>query len=202
MSLFKKFFKKLDDQAGDDQDASKYMPKKNLPLDEQFIDNFTKQGGRFLYCTDEDGVNESLQSIIAEHDFQNTEAFCLNNDLSERFGKHPIKFTRYNLNSAFFLTGCEYIIADVGAILFSSNQVKDFKPKVLPHTYVVVATTSQIVASISEGLTGIKLRSGKKIPSNITTLKSFDDGTVVEEKNLMNYGIPIKRLYLILQEDL
>jgi L-lactate utilization protein LutC len=178
------------------------MPKEKLPLDEQFIENFTNQGGRFLYCSNDDEVKQSFNSILREHDFHNSEAFCLKDELVERFQNFPVRFSKYNLNSAFFLTSCEYVISDTGAILFSSNQVKEFKPSELPHTYIVISRASQIVSSISEGLTGIKLRSGKNIPSNITTLKSFDDGKKVEEKNLMNYGVPVKRLYLILQEDL
>ena len=43
----------------------------------------------------------------------------------------------------------------------------------LPENFIVFATTSQFVNTISEGLQGIKAQSKTKIPSNITTIKHF-----------------------------
>ncbi|MGB3592247.1 MAG: LUD domain-containing protein [Nonlabens sp.] len=202
MSLFKKLFKRSNEQDDETGQQSKYMPKEKLPLDELFIEKFQRQGGRFLYCPSEGEVDNFLKDVIEEHDFKNKDVFCLDNALTDRFKDFEINLSKYNINSSFFLTGCEYIIADTGALLFTSNQVKDFKPKELPHTYVVLARMSQLVGSISEGLTGIKLKHKTNIPSNITTLKTFDNGKQVEEQSLLNYGVPMKCLYLILVEDL
>jgi hypothetical protein len=40
-------------KAGTGVDRSKYMPEEKLPLDEQFIHNFTQHGGRFAYAVSE-----------------------------------------------------------------------------------------------------------------------------------------------------
>jgi hypothetical protein len=58
------------------------------------------------------------------------------------------------------------------------------------------------VESIGEGLRGIKHQSRGHIPTNITTLKNFKEATAKQEKDLMHYGAPHKRLYLLLLEDL
>ena len=180
------------------------MPEEKLPLDEQFIHNFTKQGGRFLYAVDEQEVQQHFEDILVEHDFFETPVFCYNQHLKERFNGFNLQYNQDKIDSSFFLSSCEYIIADNGAILFSSNQIKENKPKQLPSTFVILASTSQIVESIGEGLRGIKHNSKDTIPSNITTLKNFQDHSVTKdkEKDLMNYGAPNKRLYLILLEDL
>ncbi len=207
MSIFKKFFKKTTDAGGTGKSSperSKYMPEEKLPLDEQFIHNFTQQGGRFLYAVDENEVQQHFEDILVEHDFFETQVFCYDERLAQRFGDFNLSFNQYDKDSSFLLSTCEYIIADNGAILFSSNQIKERKPKQLPETFVILGCTSQIVESIGEGLRGIKINSKETIPTNITTLKNFQDSSVVKdkEKDLMNYGIPNKRLYLILLEDL
>ena len=91
------------------------------------------------------------------------------------------------------------MIADSGAILVSSNQIKEKKLLELPDNFIILASTSQIVHSISEGLNGIKEKNRKNIPSNITTIKNFEPQ---KEKDFLSYGSSSKNLYLLLLEDL
>jgi hypothetical protein len=83
--------------------------------------------------------------------------------------------------------------------LLSSNQIKEKKLNELPANFVIFATTSQIVDSISEGLRIIKNQSSGYIPSNITTIQDFE---TEKEKDFMSYGSSTKNLYLLLLEDL
>ena len=69
----------------------------------------------------------------------------------------------------------------------------------LPSNFVIFATTSQLVESISEGLRIIKNKSKQYIPSNITTIQDFENN---KEKDFMSYGSSTKNLYLLLLEDL
>jgi hypothetical protein len=207
MNIFKNIFKKSFDSGNKNRTStgrSKYMPDEKLPLDEQFIHNFTQHGGRFLYAVDENEIQQHFEDILVEHDFFETDVFCSDEQLKNRFNDFNLQYNKSKVNSSFFLTTCEYIISDNGAILFSSSQIKESKPKELPGTFVVLASTSQIVESIGEGLRGIKFHSKGVIPTNITTLKNFQEKSVNEEreKELMNYGFPNKRLYLLLLEDL
>jgi L-lactate utilization protein LutC len=110
------------------------------------------------------------------------------------------KLTYDNLSTpVFFLSSCENLIADEGSILFSSNQLKHFKPNELPTNMIVFATTSQIVNSKSDGLRRIKSTHEKNYPSNITTIKYFEE---VKEQDFLHYGSCHKNLYLLLLEDL
>jgi L-lactate utilization protein LutB len=205
MSIFKKFFKKSSDSdpnAGPGKERSKYMPDEKPPLDEEFIHNFQHQGGRFLYAIDEKEVQQHFEDILVEHDYFEKDILCFDEELSKRFDGFNLNFTSSNLKADFFLSTCEFIIANNGALLFSSRQVKETKPLELPDTYVILASTSQIVESIGEGLRGIKHQSRGHIPTNITTLKNFKEATAKQEKDLMHYGAPHKRLYLLLLEDL
>jgi L-lactate utilization protein LutB len=207
MSIFKKFFNISKKSEGShhhksDDENSMYIPENSLPIDEKFIENFTNQGGRFLYCLDSNEVDENLQEILQEHNFINTSCYCPSPNIKERFKSFNIDLNGKTSNSEFFLSTCEFIIADSGAILFSSNQVREFKSIELPDTYIIIASTSQIVESIGEGLRGIKVKNNASIPSNITTLKHFREQSVQEQKDLMHYGSAHKTVYLLLLEDL
>ena len=99
----------------------------------------------------------------------------------------------------FILAGCENLIAEDGAVLFSSNQIKQLKPNELPDNIIILATTSQIVENKSDGLRVIKKKYDKDYPTNITTIKYFEKAV---EEDFLNYGSSAKNLYLLLLEDL
>ena len=102
-------------------------------------------------------------------------------------------------NPKFLFATCENLIAEDGSILFSSNQIKQRKPNELPTNIVILATTSQIVESTSDGLRMIKKKYEKDYPTNITTIKYFEK---VKEEDFLHYGSSAKNLYLLLLENL
>ena len=202
MSLFKKIFgsksKPLQDMNSADE-RGKYMPQIELPIDERFTINFRKNGGKFLPSPPPTDPSHSLPTILLENDWETKEVLCFDDKLQEQFDNFDMKFSRINMNASFYLASCEYLIADNGSILVCSNQIKEKKLNDLPDNFVILATTSQLVTTIGEGLRGIKNKYKSNIPSNITTIKHFQ---VQEEKDFLSYGSSSKNLYLLLLEDL
>lgn len=202
MSLFRKIFgpKSYDSQEHLKNDArSKYMPDIELPIDERFTINFKGNGGKFLYCEDQNEVNQNLLNIIEENNWQDKNILIYDKRLVNKFTDFNLKITKRSSEAEYFFTTCEFLIANDGSLLISSNQIAEKKLKDLPANFVIFATTSQFVETISEGLRGIKDKNKEKIPSNITTIKHFkasDDG------DFLSYGSSTKNLYLLLLEDL
>ena len=102
-------------------------------------------------------------------------------------------------NPRFLFASCENLIADDGSVLFSSKQIKQHKPHELPSNIVILATTSQMVETKSDGMRAIKKKYDKEYPSNITTVKYFEKA---KEEDFLQYGSSAKNLYLLLLEDL
>lgn len=201
MSLFRKFFGTSEDDDDNDKKhdvKSPYSPDVVLPIDEQFTFNFKENGGKFIYCENLDEIAENFENILAENDWFECNAQCHDSRLLYLLDDN--KITHNNTSTpVFFLSSCENLIADEGSILFSSNQFKHFKPNELPTNMIVFATTSQIVNSKSDGLRRIKSTHEKNYPSNITTIKYFEE---VKEQDFLHYGSCHKNLYLLLLEDL
>ena len=201
MSLFRKFFGSLgEDEENDKKNIVKspYTPDVTLPIDEQFTHNFKENGGKFIYCENLSEIAENFENILAENDWFESNAQCYDSRLLYLLNEN--KLTNDNSSTpVFFLSSCENLIADEGSILFSSNQFKHFKPNELPTNMIVFATTSQIVNSKSDGLRRIKSTHEKNYPSNITTIKYFEE---VKEQDFLHYGSCHKNLYLLLLEDL
>ena len=202
MSLFRKIFGKKTEypnQNVDDDGRSKYMPEIELPIDERFTIQFKANGGKFLYCINQSEVNENFRNILIENGWEDEKVFLIDKRLEEKFKSFNFDITNSVNDGTFFLTTCEYLVANDGSLLISSNQIKEKKLKELPDNFIIFATTSQLVENISEGLRGIKDNNKSKIPTNITTIKHFK---VSEEKDFLSYGSSSKNLYLLLLEDL
>lgn len=201
MSLFRKIFgKKTADpnQNIHGDGRSKYMPEIELPIDERFTIQFKANGGKFLYSIDQSEVNENLRNIIVENGWEDEKVFMIDKRLEKKFKSFNFNTTKSVKEGTFFLTTCEYLVANDGSLLISSNQIKEKKLKELPDNFIIFATTSQIVENISEGLRGIK-NNKSTIPTNITTIKHFK---INEENDFLSYGSSSKNLYLLLLEDL
>jgi len=202
MSLFRKIFgKKTDDpnQNVDDDGRSKYMPEIERNIDERFTIQYKANGGKFLYCIDQSEINENFKNILIENGWEDENVFLIDKRLEKKFKSFSFKTTKSVNESVFFFSTCEYLVANDGSLLISSNQIKEKKLKELPANFIIFATTSQLVENISEGLRGIKDNNKSKIPTNITTIKHFK---VSEEKDFLSYGSSSKNLYLLLLEDL
>jgi hypothetical protein len=201
MSLFRKIFGSGND-ASDEESQSEFsnIPSSFslLPVDEKFTYNFKKNGGKFLYCENLSEVKDHFEHILEENDWFESEALCYEPKLYSMLDENKIKYEK-PANPKFLFASCENLLADEGSVLFSSNQIKQNKPNDLPTNIVILATTSQILETKSDGLRVIKKKYDKDYPTNITTIKYFEKA---KDENFLQYGSTAKNLYLLLLEDL
>lgn len=200
MSLFRKFFGTGNDSSDEEKESEFNNLQANLsaPADEKFTFNFKKNGGKFLYCENLGEVKEQFENILEENDWFESEAMCFEPKLYHLLDENKLEYKNVT-EPKFLLASCENLIADEGSILFSSNQIKQNKPNDLPVNIVIIATTSQILESKSDGLRVIKKKYDKDYPTNITTIKYFEKA---KEEDFLQYGSSAKNLYLLLLEDL
>ena len=200
MSLFRKFFGTGNDSSAEENqnEYNNLHSDLSAPADEKFTFNFKKNGGKFLYCENLDEVREQFENILEENDWFESEAMCFEPKLHTMLDENKISYAKSS-NPKFLLASCENLIADEGSVLFSSNQIKQNKPNELPTNIVILATTSQILESKSDGLRVIKKKYDRDYPTNITTIKYFEKA---KEEDFLQYGSAPKNLYLLLLEDL
>lgn len=197
MSFLKKLFNKSEKSPEDEEIQKQEVI---LSLDDLFVHNFIKKGGKFLYSTSQEEVTSHLIDILDENKWTNIT--CLNEvQLSYFLDRLSIEVnTDTNLKTPIFTT-CEHLISNLGSILFSSNQLKELKLSSLSDDFIVFAKTSQFVKNMGEGLTGIKSNFKENIPTNICAIKNF-----TKENDEQNYlsadNSNTKNLYLLLLEDL
>jgi hypothetical protein len=201
MSLFRKIFGTGNDASSEEsQSEFSNIPSSFslLPVDEKFTYNFKKNGGKFLYCENLSEVKDHFEHILEENDWFESEALCYEPKLFSMLDENKLNYDKPT-NPKFLFASCENLLADEGSVLFSSNQIKQNKPNDLPTNIIILATTSQILETKSDGLRVIKKKYDKDYPTNITTIKYFEKA---KDENFLQYGSTAKNLYLLLLEDL
>ncbi|MFZ4671409.1 MAG: lactate utilization protein B/C [Flavobacterium sp.] len=201
MSIFRKIFGTGND-ASDEESQSEFNNTPSsfslLPVDEKFTYNFKKNGGKFLYCENLNEVKDQFLNILEENDWFECEALCYETKLFSILDENKLLYDKPS-NPKFLFASCENLIADEGSVLFSSNQIKQNKPNDLPINIIILATTSQILETKSDGLRVIKKKYDKDYPTNITAIKYFEKA---KDEDFLQYGSTAKNLYLLLLEDL
>jgi len=197
MNFFKKLFTQK--QPVDEDTTTIQSVISDLPLDDNFVQNFIQKGGKFLYCAHQEEVNQNLVNIINENQWE--KVVCVNDDLKKILTIIDTESTSDINNDYPFLTFCEHLISSEGSIMFSSEQVHEKKIVDLPDYFIVFAKTSQLVRNKSEALMGLRKTYNKNFPTNISSIKSYVPERVDED--FLNYGNNnAKSLYLLLLEDL
>ena len=147
-----------------------------------------------------DEVHLNFDNILLENNWYESDVLCLDDNLKNLFKGYNLNFGK-KINAPFFLTTCENLVADKGSLFVCSKQLKEMKLQEVPKNIVVLATTSQIINTIGEGLKLINDNNKGNIPSNITTIEHFQEAKE-GDTDFLTYGSVAKNLYLLLLEDL
>ncbi|AWG23356.1 lactate utilization protein B/C [Flavobacterium faecale] len=200
MNIFSKLFgsSNATSKEENNKENKASLPENNLSIDEQFIFNFKKNGGKFLYCENSEEVKEQFENILQENDWYESQVLCYEPTLFTLLDENKLVYNKVT-NPKFLFSTCENLIAEEGSILFSSKQIKQHKPYELPTNIIIMAKTSQILGFKTDGLSAIKRKYEGDYPTNITAIKYFEKA---KEEDFTQYGSSAKNLYLLLLEDL
>ena len=179
-------------------DKSPYLASKKDPKELHFARVFTEKGGKFIFSENVEQTRNYFHRILAENGWGSSDLKSDSKSLNSFFNitVNPEAFE--NKKATVQLLGCEYLIANKGSVLVCSHQIQNLKLDELPENLIILASAAQFVEDVSEAMTMINTRYKEDLPSNITTLNTFDTN---KEDDFLSYGSSTKNLYLLVQED-
>lgn len=158
-------------------------------LDEEFVYNFTREGGKFMFCLSKRSLLLNLNRVLKDNNWDNV--FINESDINDLLERNKDQNHTYK-NADVFISTCDNLVAFNGRIMVSSNQCKNLNFSELPVNHIIIANHSQIVKNLGEGLRRINSKYFKNLPSKITTLKNMNTAR--------NSGTS-KNIYVFLLED-
>lgn len=177
---------------------SQYLPETKEPDEINFARNFTDKGGRFIFCESLTEAQKTYQSILSEHQWKSEQVVCLQGELNQHFDVHLSQpGIQQPADASAMLLTCEYLIANTGGIMICSTQIKKIAVPELQENLIIFASTEQICADVSEGMSALKSKYFNALPTNITTLNPKHPD---RESDFLSYGNNSKNIYLLLVE--
>lgn len=193
-------FQNLFNKEGSDGDK-RLSEEVKKSVDVLFAENFKAKGGKFIYCTSSQESIATYSIILEENNWINKQGVCYSDKLLEGLSGFGIQLQAVSKKktATFLVTHCESLVSDTGSILLSSRQISEKRISDLPQNFIVFASTSQIVQTLSEGLKVINSQGA--IPTNITSVDNFS-AEKKQKQGLVNYMGTSKCVYLLLIENL
>jgi L-lactate dehydrogenase complex protein LldG len=135
--------------------------------EEQFVSEFTRLGGIFVFCEDEATLLSNIAALAETRAWQ--QVMCADDDLAQKLFASGLTVysPETHIESAdVCITGCEALIARTGSVLLTSAQPFGRTAPVYYPVHIIVATVSQILPDIEDGLKLLTAR-GAAMPSMI-----------------------------------
>ncbi len=198
MNFWNNLFGKKKTLKERDDSQSPFMPKKKKPIEVRFASNFTNKGGKFLYADSEDISKSFFKKILIENNWNLSDIACFDESISYLYELNLIegKTSEIEEKKVAFIN-CEFLIANTGGVLISSNQIKNLNLVHLPLNIIISANTKQFANDVSDGMSMLKTLYSDKLPTNITTLNPKDSN---KESDFLSHGQSAKNIYLILNQ--
>jgi L-lactate dehydrogenase complex protein LldG len=161
----------------------------------EFAEQFTQLQGKFIFCVDQQELSEQFAKLCYQNQW--TRIYC-----QEEKWKSIIPDNSAHNNIAgceAAITSCESLIARTGSIVLTSTHQGRI-PSVYAPVHVCIATTSQLVYDIKDGLTALKLKYRDYLPSLIS-LATGPSRTADIEKTLVVGVHGPKEVYCFVIDD-
>ena len=134
----------------------------------EFAEQFTRLGGKFQYCINQQELAFQLGSLVKKQDWK--KIFCLEDSLiasvAAQLEDRRVTDDLGNCDAA--ITGCEALISRTGTIVLSASQPAGRTASVFAPVHICIASTKQLVVDTRDALQVLKEKYGNNLPSLIS----------------------------------
>jgi L-lactate dehydrogenase complex protein LldG len=165
-----------------------------------FAQEFSKLGGRFIYCSNEDELVE--QFILLASAQQWKEVYCVEKNLRDiflhrQFGSFSDKALA---DSDVSITSCDALVARTGTIILSSAGESGRTTSVYAPVHVCVAYTSQLMNNLKDAIEHLIIKYKGTLPSFISFATGPSRTADIEKTLVVGVHGP-KEVYCFLLEN-
>jgi L-lactate dehydrogenase complex protein LldG len=166
--------------------------------EEKYADEFSKLGGKFVYCLDEADMMQQLHALADTMKWP--VVHTRDKGLLHYFHEHQSELIQDAGDMADIQVGvsyCEYLVARTGSAIMSSAQGSGRQLPVYSPIHITVAYAGQVVWDIAEAMQRLKQKYPKRLPSLIS-LTTGPSRTADIEKTLVVGVHGPKEVYVFL----
>lgn len=163
-----------------------------------FAEEFTKLGGKFAFCVNEEDIVQQLAQLIREQSW--TKIYCKEPAFIKIL--HTLSIEPYQSlpDCDVSITGCEYLVARTGSMVLSAAQISGRTTSVYAPIHICIAYNSQLLYDVKDALQFMKEKYKDNFPSFVT-FATGPSRTADIEKTLVTGVHGPKEVYCFLVEN-
>lgn len=176
-----------------------------LPKDDDlsiaFAESFTKAGGKFVYCQDEQHLLEQLELFSDANDWDYI--YCWDESLSEPLSENGFRRCRpgKKLDLAHASLGkCEALLAQEGSLMLTSSTTPDPRLHREAPVHIVIAYFSQVLLNMEEALYYLSMKPENEKPEYVEFICGPSSTRAIEMKKMPS-PLGASELYLFFVDD-
>ncbi|MEI6060005.1 MAG: lactate utilization protein [Bacteroidota bacterium] len=181
-----------------DFDSAVYKQMSDTP-DVNFAQEFTRAGGVFIYCENENELVNTLAALNEECKWH--DVYCAEPEIQYVLNEAGVPFEsdEQSLQGlSVGITSCEFIVARLGSIMVSSKNSR--RLNVYPEIHVVIACVDQLVDDLKDAFQAVQTKYSGKLPSMLSVITGPSRTADIEKTLVMGAHGP-RELILILVES-
>lgn len=166
-----------------------------------FAENFIARKGNFFYAQSLEEFHDQINGFVKERGFK--EIHVWEKELADELQFCNFSFSTQDRNFLQVecgMTLCEALIARTGSMLMTSRQLSGRRLGIFPPVHVVVASTTQILPDVRDGLEFLKKKYGSRLPSMVSLVTGASRTADIEKTLVLGAHGP-KELVLFLIDD-
>ena len=147
-----------------------FQPLADSP-DVNFVTEFTRAGGKFVFCESPDDMLDKIKQLFAERQWN--EAWCNDTALTSMLRHAGISThddTEDFQNMKVAVTGCEALVSRTGSIMVSSRQRSGRRMHIYPERHIVIAFTSQVTTDLNQAIEKVRQKYRGRLPSSVSLI--------------------------------
>ncbi len=178
--------------------AGSFYHTSPLPPVELFCKNLEEVKGVARRVKNEEELLGALQTLIASRGWKTLA--CPESELRKKLSRlKPETVSDLPAHAEVAITGCEYLVAGLGAAVVSSAQAGSRQLFVFPPVHLILARQSQLVETLDEAYQLLIGKYGNNLPSLITTITGPSRTADIEKTLILGAHGP-QELYVFISE--
>ena len=168
------------------------------PLTLAFKENAEKVSAQVTLVNSQEELSTSLAEVISENGWK--EIVCAGKHVKDLLLANNFPFECSDVLSEtteVAITGCEYLVANLGSVIVTSALAGSRKIFVYPPVHIVVAYSSQLVETLEEGYEKTIFKYGDNLPSLISIITGPSRTADIEKTLVLGAHGP-KKLHIFI----
>lgn len=166
-------------------------------MDVIFVENFIRQGGKFVYCENLDEAIDSLRIFSQKENWD--KIYCTEPNIQHFLNYAGLSYSenpKELIIKRVGFTSCEYLIARTGSIMLTSGGGSGRRLFSAIDTHVVIATVNQFQPDLKTACKALKGKYINQIPSMFTIVSGKSQLKDIDGECIHGFGP--KELFLFL----